>query len=233
MVQVEAGAIVPLLNVNVVPPLTANNVAEGPQPDNEGETGSARNTLVGRLSVSEAWVRLVLSMLFLITTDRRLVAPAHIVLGLKLLLMVGIVLPVTFSVALAGLVLLIVVPPPVELSAPTGMVLIKLPVVKEVRLTSTVQDPAVDPTWAGTVPPVKVMVVVVVETVPPQVLVTPAGLATRRPGWTPTRLSVQVAFVRAKVLGLKTVMLRTDVSPARMAIGVNFLLISAGIVIDP
>ena len=60
MVQVELGAIVPLFNVTDVPPLTAVTEADGPQSDNEGETGSARKTLAGRLSVREAWVRLAL-----------------------------------------------------------------------------------------------------------------------------------------------------------------------------
>jgi len=80
---------------------------------------------------------------------------------------------VTFKVALAGLVLLMFVPPPVELKAPTGIVLILVPAVVEVTLTDTVHDPGVDPDWAGTVPPLKEMVVepAAAVTVPPQVFV--------------------------------------------------------------
>lgn len=98
---------------------------------------------------------------------------------------------VTFRVALAGLVLLMEVPPPVELKAPIGIVLILVPAVAAVTLTDTVQDPGVDPVWAGTVPPLKEMVVepAGAVTVPPQVFadipttVMPAG-----------KLSVQDAF---------------------------------------
>jgi hypothetical protein len=112
--------------------------------------------------------------------------------GLKLLLTEGTPAAVTFSVALAGLVLLMFVPPPVELKAPTGMVLIRVPAVADVTLTDTVHDPGVDPDWAGTVPPLKEMVVepAAAVTVPPQVfavrptIVIPAG-----------KLSVQAAFV--------------------------------------
>lgn len=146
MLHVEFGAMVPLFRVNDVPPGTAVNDAEVPQPVNTGETGSARKTLAGRSSVSEACVRLVVGRLFLISIDRRLVAPAQIVFGLNLLLTVGVGAPVTLSVALAGLVLLIFVPLPVELNAPTGIVLIRLPEINEVTLTDTVQDPGVDPT---------------------------------------------------------------------------------------
>lgn len=84
------------------------------------------------------------------------------------------------------------VPPPVELKAPTGMVLIRVPAVVEVTLTDTVHDPGVDPDWAGTVPPLKDMVVepAAAVTLPPQELAT-----------TPTtviplgKLSVQAALV--------------------------------------
>jgi hypothetical protein len=84
------------------------------------------------------------------------------------------------------------VPPPVELKAPTGIVLILVPAVAAVTLTETVHDPGVDPDWAGTVPPLKDMVVepAGAVTVPPQVLpdtpttVMPAG-----------KLSVQAALV--------------------------------------
>ena len=60
MVQVELGAMVPLFSVTDVPPLTAVTDAEAPQPVSEGETGLARKTLAGRVSVSEACVRLPL-----------------------------------------------------------------------------------------------------------------------------------------------------------------------------
>ena len=53
-------------NVTVVPPLTAVNVALAPQPVRDAETGLARKTLAGRLSVSEAWVRVTVGELFLI-----------------------------------------------------------------------------------------------------------------------------------------------------------------------
>jgi hypothetical protein len=74
-----------------------------------------------------------------------LVPPAQIVPGLKLLLTEGIGLPATFKVALAGLVLLIVEPSPVEVNAPAGMVLIRFPAVVEVTLIETVHDPGVIP----------------------------------------------------------------------------------------
>jgi hypothetical protein len=229
--QVEAGAMVPLFSVTEVPPGLAVNEAVPPQPAREGETGLARKTLAGRESIRDAWVRLVAGRLFLMVIVKRLVAPAHIVPGLKLLFTSGVGLAVTLRVALAGLVLLMFVPPPVELRAPTEMVLIKLPGVTEVTLTETVHDPGVEPDCAGTVPPLNVMEVLVVETFPPHVSLMPAGLATLRPCCTPTKLSVQDALVSINILGLKMVMLRTDISPAKMEIGVNFLLISAGRVI--
>ena len=69
MVQVEPGAIVPLFSVTDVPPLTAVNEAEPPHPANVGETGLARKTLAGRLSTSEAWVKVVLGWLFAMKID--------------------------------------------------------------------------------------------------------------------------------------------------------------------
>ena len=68
IVQVEAGAIVPLFKATEVPPLTAATEAEPPHPVNVGETGLARKTLVGRVSVIEALVRVVF-VLFVITMD--------------------------------------------------------------------------------------------------------------------------------------------------------------------
>ena len=59
-VQVELGAMVALVSATDVPPLTALTVAEEPHPVRIGDTGFARKTSAGRLSVSEAWVRVVL-----------------------------------------------------------------------------------------------------------------------------------------------------------------------------
>ena len=89
MVQVEFGAMVPLFRVTDVPPLTAVSEAEAPQPVNVGETGLARKTLAGKLSVSEACVRLRLDSLFLITMESWTTSPAQIVPELKLLLTEG------------------------------------------------------------------------------------------------------------------------------------------------
>lgn len=169
--------MVPLFSVIVVPPLAAVKVAEFPQPVRVGETGFARKTLAGSVSVREACVSVVLGRGLWMVMVNRLVAPAQMVPGLKLLLTEGVGIPVTFKVALAGLVFVMVVPPPVEFNLPASMVFIKLPETCEVTFTVTVHDPAFDPTCAGTVPPVKLIEVDVVETVPPQVLVTPGGLA--------------------------------------------------------
>jgi hypothetical protein len=84
------------------------------------------------------------------------------------------------------------VPPPVELKAPTGMVLIFAPGTEDVTLTDTVHDPGVDPDCAGTVPPLREIEVdpAIAVAVPPQVFpvtpttVIPAG-----------RLSVQEALL--------------------------------------
>ena len=151
--------------------------------------------------------------------------PAQILLGLKLLPTDGAPVAVTFKVALAGLVLLMEVPPPVELNAPMGIVLILVPGAVEVTSTDTVHDPGVDPDWAGTVPPLKEMVLEPAGafTVPPQefpdtlTMVIPAG-----------KLSVHAALVNWNPFGLKIVTRRREVAPAAMVIGVNVLLISAG-----
>jgi hypothetical protein len=113
-----------------------------------------------------------------------LVPPLQIVPGLKLLLIEGIGLPATFKVALAGPVLVIVVPCPVEVSAPAGIVLIRFPAVLEVTSIETVHDPGVIPSWAGTVAPFtdKVVEPAAAVTEPPQELVNPTGLAMVRPG---------------------------------------------------
>lgn len=104
--------------------------------------------------------------------------------GLKLLLTEGVGLPVTFRVALAGVVLLMFTPPPVELNAPAGMVLIKFPTVAEVTLIDTVHDPGVVPDCEGTIPPLKDKLVPPAGalTEPLQELVNPTGLAMARPG---------------------------------------------------
>ena len=81
--------MVPLLSVTDVPPLTAVTEAEGPQPEVDAFGGLARKTLAGRLSVMEAWVRVVPVALLSILIVNSLVPPAHIVVGLKLLLTVG------------------------------------------------------------------------------------------------------------------------------------------------
>lgn len=184
IVQVELGAMVPLFSDTDVPPLTAVNEAEVPHPVNVGETGLARKTSVGRLSVSETWVKVVLGSLFLITMESWLIPPIQMVPGLKLLLMEGIGLPATFKVALAGLVLVMLLPSPLEVNAPAGMVLIRFPAVVEVTLIDTVHDPGVIPVWAGTVPPLneKLVEPATAVTEPPQELVNPTGLAMARPG---------------------------------------------------
>jgi hypothetical protein len=230
IVQEELGAIVPLFNVTEVPPLSAVRVAEVPQPLSCGDTGSARKILAGRSSRKEAWVRLRPISLLVITMDNRLTLPAQIVAGLKLLLIEGLGLPVTFNVALAGVVLEILSPSPVELSAPAGIVLMRLLGVEEVTLTDTVHDPGVDPDCAGTVPPLRDRVVppAAAFTVPPQELIKPTGFAMVSPGWTPTKLSVQEASVNGNELGLKMVTRRREVAPVAMEMGEKLLLISAG-----
>jgi|SRR5687767_9475815 hypothetical protein len=106
------------------------------------------------------------------------------VLELKLLFTEGLRVPATFKVALAGLVFVIVVPSPVEVNAPAGMVLIRFPGVVEVTLIETVHDPGVIPSWAGTVAPFteKVVEPAAAVTEPPQELIKPTGLAMARPG---------------------------------------------------
>ena len=144
IVQVEFGAMVALVNVTVVPPLTALNDAEAPQPVKVGETGLARETPEGRLSVMEAWVRVTVKSVFLITIDSWLVWPTHTVFGEKLLLTVGVPAYSTRSVALADSAFVIVTPPPsVAVNAPAGIVLMRFPTVVEVTSIDTVHDPGV------------------------------------------------------------------------------------------
>lgn len=204
IVQADPGAIVPLFSDTDVPRLTAVNVAESPHPVNTGETGLARKTSAGRLSVSATCVSVVLGSLFLITMESWLVPPIQIVPGLKLLLTEGIGLAATFKVALAGLVLVMLEPSPVEVRAPAGMVLIRFPVIVEVTLIDTVHDPGVIPIWAGTMPALNAKLVepATAVTEPPQELVNPTGLAMASPGWTPIKLSVHAALINGNSLGL-------------------------------
>jgi hypothetical protein len=113
-----------------------------------------------------------------------LISPAQIVLELKLLLTEGVRGAITFNVALAGVVLEMITPPPVELNAPAGMVLIRFPVVLEVTSIETVHDPGVDPDCAGTVPPLSDKVVPPAGALaePPQVLLKLTGFAIVSPG---------------------------------------------------
>lgn len=192
--------------VNELAPGFAVNTAEPPQFEREfdGNGGLAMTTLTGRLSVMEAPVRLPLGALLLIVTLNKLGSPAKIVFGEKDLFTDGGLTPTTVSVALAGVVFVIDTPPPVELSALAGIVLIRLPMVVEVTLIPTVHSPGVISTWAGTVPPFKDKIVVpgTAVTLPPQVFEIFAGLAIDSPGCTPTRLSVQEALLRANEFGL-------------------------------
>lgn len=231
MTQDEFGAIVAfVIEIEVSPAAgTGENVGE-PQPVVFTFGGFAKKTLAGRLSVSETCVRLLPCSLFLIRMESRLVCPAQIVPGLKLLLTEGTGVPVTFKVALAGVVLVMFAPPPVEVSSPAGIVLIRLSTAVAVTLTDTVHDPGVVPDCAGTVPPLRDRFVPPTDalTEPPQEFVKTMGFAMVRPGCTPIKLSVQEALVNGNPLGLKMVTLRRDVPPARIEIGEKLLLISAG-----
>lgn len=204
IVHVEPAAMEALFRVTVEPPLLALTVAELPQFNKEGETGLARITFAGRLSVSDVWVSAVSRSLFRIRIVSWLVCPTKIVFGEKLLLNVGALTRSTCRVALEGEVLVTVPPSPLEESAPGGIVLIKFPIVVEVTSIPTVQEPGVAVTSAGTVPPLSDRTVppTGAETVPPHVFETLAGLAIRIPGCTPARLSVHEASVSSKTLGL-------------------------------
>lgn len=146
IVHVEFAGIVELLNVNVVSPLVAAIVAELPQFDNEGETGFDKTRLAGNESVRDACVSAVSRSLLRIRRINWLVCPTRIVFGEKLLLNVGGWSRSTCSVALAGVVFVTVPPFPLEDSAPSGIVLIKFPVVVDETLTETVHEPGVSPT---------------------------------------------------------------------------------------
>lgn len=54
MVHVEFGAIVPLLKAIVVPPLFAVKEGDAPHPVKTGDTGFARKTFAGKVSVRDA-----------------------------------------------------------------------------------------------------------------------------------------------------------------------------------
>lgn len=68
-------------------------------------------------------------------------------------------------------------------------------------------------------------------TMPPQVLLISPGDAIDNPGCTPIKLSVQLASVNGNIFGLNTVTLSTEIAPVSINIGVNCLLISAGMAI--
>jgi hypothetical protein len=221
-----------LLKAIELPPEVASKTAEAPQfcRGVAGRAGLASTTFDGKLSVSDVWVRSPLMSLLLIVIVNKLVSPTNIVLGEKDLLKEGGATPMTVSVALAGVVLVIVTPPPVESNALVGIVLIRLPEVDAVTSIPTVHSPGVIPLCAGTIPPLRANVVDPGTAVilPPQVLETFAGFAIDNPGCTPTRLSVQEALVSGNEFGLYIVTLRRDMPPDEIAIGVKLLLISAG-----
>lgn len=152
------------------------------------------------------------------------------VLGAKTFVINGGNTVPTCRVALAGVVFVMVPPPPVPVSPPAGMVLIRFPGVTDVTSMETVHEPGVTPTCGGTVPPDKDIVVPpgAAATLLPQVDTRFIGLAIKIPGCTPTRLSVQAAFSSWNRFGLKIVILRRDTCPGVMEIGENSLLISAG-----
>src|SRR5512146_865471 len=114
------------------------------------------------------------------------------------------------------------VPPLVELTAP--VVLTYVPAAEEVTLTLTVQLLLV-----ATVPPVSEMLPdpAVAVAVPPQVLVSPFGVATISPAG---RLSVTAAPVSAAALaaGLVMVRVKVEVPLTAMAAGLKALAMEGG-----
>jgi hypothetical protein len=68
------------------------------------------------------------------------------VFGENLLLMEGPRITLTCNVALAGEVLVIVTPPPVDCRAPAGIVLIRFQALVDVTSTETVHEPGIGPT---------------------------------------------------------------------------------------
>ena len=132
---------VALLSPTVLVPETAAKDAPAPQFVRFGETGLARTTLVGRVSVYEVWVRSVFVSLLLTVIVSVLVCPTQTVLGLKPFVMDGGVTAITVIVALAGVVLVIDTIVPSSLPDAERLfaeiVLIKFPETVEVTLTST------------------------------------------------------------------------------------------------
>jgi hypothetical protein len=230
MVHVEFARITALFNTTDEPPLLAVKTAESPQPESDEETGLSRTILDGSESVSDAWVSAVLRSLFLILIVSCVVCPINIVVGEKLLFTEGDRMPPTRKVALAGVVLVMAPPSLEEVNAPAGIVLIRFPGVVEVTSTDTVHEPGVDPTWAGTVPPLKDKVVPpgTAVTEPPHELDTLTGFAMSIPGWTLFKLSVQRAFVNGNPLGLNIFTSRRDIPPGGILSGAKLLFISAG-----
>jgi len=196
-----------------------------PQPVNVNVKGLDTKTLAGRLSVREAWVSVTFGSGLLITMASWLVCPTHTVPGLKLLLTDGVPGALTRRVALAGVVLVMLKPPPVALKFPAGIVLMWFPAMDEVTWMDTVHEPGVTPDCAGTTPPVRETLVDVVFTVPLQVLAILGGLAIETPAG---RLSVQLAFVKSNEFGLKMLTISVEVPPALIVNGSNLLLTSAG-----
>lgn len=206
MIQSGLASTVALFKVIEAPPGVASREAEAPQFCRAfaGRGGSATTRFSGRLSVREVCVRERNGSVLLIVILNTLGSSTNTVLGDKDLLTEGEFTPITVNVALDGVVFVIEAPPPVELKAFAGIVLIRLPRVVEVTSIVTVQSPGTALTCAGTVPPLRDSVVVpgTAVTLPPHELVTFAGFAMASPGWTPTKLSVQEALFSWKEFGL-------------------------------
>ena len=136
-------------------------------------------------------------------------------MGVGLGVQVGVgVAPQTVKAATAAVTLL----PRLVCSAPTGIVLTKLPPFAAVTYTVTVHE-----SLAGIVPPVKVAVVApgLPEYIPPQVVLPPWLAITRPLG----RLSTSGAVRSASVLlELVRVIVRIETSPALMWVGLKALV---------
>lgn len=150
IVQVVLLAMVPFDIIIASEPAVEVMVAL-PQFDWVNAGVAAITTLVGSVSVNETNVsEFAVSVLAMLMVNK-LVAPAHIVVGLKDLLTEGGRILVTFKVALAGLELVTLPPFPLAVSSPAGMVLTRFPDVVDVTSIVTVQVPGVLPDNAGTV----------------------------------------------------------------------------------
>lgn len=212
IVQVPLAAIVALFNVRdvfplaIAPPPGPVREAEAPQVVRMGDGGFAITMLVGKLSVSEVCVSEVEVSLFLTVIVSTLDCPTQMVLGAKLLLNEGGWTLFTCNVALAGVVFVTAMVPvgSVDFNVLVGILLMWFPAIVEVTFTVTVQDPGVVPTCAGTLPPMRDNTVPETETIPPQLLVAPLGLAKFR--FAVDRSSVQAGGVvdrfRANEFGL-------------------------------